>query len=131
MQPLHVYPPAALPRSPPLSWADIFVGTRGASRFSERPCKVKNKTAESPLAWTWCLAVGAAQTWLRPRYCSRVVTRWLGAAGMTPRRRDLPAAHAKNNSEGLTCAAGLRRGRQWGPVLAAAPQKAGGWPLGK
>lgn len=60
-----VYPPAALPRSPPLSWADIFVGAGEASRFSKQPRKVENKTAESPLAWTRCPAAGAAQTQLR------------------------------------------------------------------
>lgn len=38
----------SVPGSPLLSWTPIFIGTGGASRFSERPCKVKNKTAETP-----------------------------------------------------------------------------------
>lgn len=38
----------SVPRSPPFSQTPIFVGTEGASRFSQRPCKVENKTAETP-----------------------------------------------------------------------------------
>lgn len=39
----------SVPGSPPLSCTPIFVGTGGASHFSERPCKVKNKTAKTSL----------------------------------------------------------------------------------
>lgn len=63
-----VYPPAALPRSPPLSWADIFVGTGGASRIFRTALQGGKQDGRDhpppPLAWTRCPAVGAEQTQL-------------------------------------------------------------------
>lgn len=117
----------SVPGSPPLSWAPIFVGTRGASRFSERPCKVENKTAETPLPLPGYSAQALHKHSSVSHYCSRVVTKWLGAAALTPRRRDvLPTTTARGlpaGQAGEGAAAGLG--------LAAAPQKVGGQPLGK
>lgn len=102
----------SVPGSPLLSWTPIFVGTGGASRFSERPCKVENKTAETPLAWT--RYPGAAQTQLRVPLlfpcCDKVA--WGSCSDPTP-----PGRAANNNSEGLTC----------GPGWGGGSSRAGGW----
>lgn len=116
----------SVPGSPPLSCTPIFVGTGGASHFSERPCKVKNKTAKTPP-----LPGYSAQALYKhssvSHYCSRVVTKWLGAVAVTPRRRDLlPTTTARGLPAGQ-----VGEGAAAGLGLAAAPQKVGGQPLGK
>lgn len=114
----------SVPGSPPLSCTPIFVGTGGASHFSERPCKVKNKTAKtSPLAWTQC--PGSAQTQLRvpPLFpCCDKVARG-SCSDPTP-----PGRAANNNSEGLTCGAGWGGGRSRAGVGSSPPRRWKGSP---
>lgn len=119
----RVYPPAACPHSCPLSWADVCVGTRGASRFSERPCKVENKTAETPLAWTRCPAVGSAQTQLRVPLLFPCCDKAARGGRCDPTPPGPARGTRQQQQRGAHLRRGAGEGAAAGPVLAAAPPR--------
>lgn len=114
-----VYPPAALPTRLP-SLGLIFLLAPGERHaFPNGPARWKTRRPRAPLPGHGARLLALRKHSSASRYCSRVVTRRLGVAGVTPRRRDL---HANNNSEGLTCTVGAAAGAGVG----SSPPE-GGW----
>lgn len=104
----------SVPGSPPLSRTPIFVGNQGSITLFPAILQGGKQDGRDPPRLATVHKHSSVS-----HYCSRVVTKWLGAAAVTPRRRDaLPTTTAR----GLP-GAGLGRGQQQGWAWQQPPRR--------